>query len=251
MRIWIAAVLAAVLAAGLASASAIAQSHLSDPEGEVDDAGHDYVGGRPDHPSEAWLVVRGGKLYADWMEALMKKGPEQSHPAYPAGGDQSGAATWRCTACHGWDYGALAGKGPWTEADVTVILRDDRHRYGEDMLPAAEMAALTLFLNKGAADTAPFIDRAAGKSKGAAAQGQPYYETICAACHGYDGRTLGFWDGATLTYLGTEAAQDPAKVFHMARFGHPGEPMVALYLLPPATVADILAFVQTLPTGDR
>lgn len=247
MRIWI----VAVLVAGLASVSAIAQSHLSDPAGEVDDAGHDYIGGRPDHPSEAWQVVRGGKLYADWMEARMTKGPEEPHPSYSAGGAAAGAETWRCTACHGWDYSGLAGRGPWTAADVAATLRDDRHRYTEDMLPAEDVAALTLFLNKGMTDTNPFIDRITGKARGEAAQGQPYFETICAACHGYDGRTLGFWDGETLTYLGTEAGQHPAKVFHMARFGHPGEPMVALYLLLPATVADILAFTQTLPTDDR
>ena len=53
--------------------------------------------------------IRGGQLYDNWMATLGAVGPSQDHPLWQSRPDQtsntrSGAATWRCKECHGWDY---------------------------------------------------------------------------------------------------------------------------------------------------
>jgi thiosulfate dehydrogenase len=32
--------------------------------------------------------------------------PQGTHPSYPKAGKKTGAGTWRCKECHGWDYEA-------------------------------------------------------------------------------------------------------------------------------------------------
>lgn len=53
-------------------------------------------------------AVRGGLLYDKWWEINGQAAPPGNHPFYPSIGKQSGADTWRCKECHGWDY---RGKG--------------------------------------------------------------------------------------------------------------------------------------------
>ena len=50
-------------------------------------------------------LIRGGKLYDKWYAVIKAKGPNETHPAWPASNTKKkGATTWRCKSCHGWDY---------------------------------------------------------------------------------------------------------------------------------------------------
>lgn len=215
----------------------------------------DYLSGRPAAPSEVWQVVRGGKLYDDWIETRLAPTPERKHPAL-AGTKLGAASGWRCKTCHGWDYaGTKFGPGLTTrrtasEAQLTALLRAAPHGYDAAKLGAEDITALWAFLARGVVKSDRYID-AKGRSRGDARRGQPYFETVCAACHGYDGRALGFWDGKTVVHVGDEARDEPAEVLHKIRFGHPGHHMVALFPLGANTAADILAYAQTLPHGDE
>ena len=43
----------------------------------------DFVYRAPPQPAEIWLRAAGGQIYDNWWDALDRKKPEGSHPAYP------------------------------------------------------------------------------------------------------------------------------------------------------------------------
>lgn len=213
--------------------------------------------------SQLWHIARGGQLYDNWGKVLGKDLPAETHPAYPASGKQKGAATWRCKECHGWDYKGTAGaygKGSHytgikglramvgTDPKAIVeIITDANHRYTEAMIGRGEMEKLAIFVSLGQIDMDQHIDRATRKSRGEAGRGAATYQTICAVCHGFDGKALNFGTTEAPEYVGTIARENPWEFMHKARFGQPGIPMISLITLPEATLADLLAVAQTLP----
>ena len=42
-------------------------------------------------------------MYDKWWTVNGATAPTGNHPLYPAAGQKSGADTWRCKECHGWD----------------------------------------------------------------------------------------------------------------------------------------------------
>lgn len=214
-------------------------------------------------PSQVWNIARGGQLYDNWAKVVGQELPTETHPAYPATGKQKGAATWRCKECHGWDYKGNAGayaKGShltgikglraMVGADpkaIVKIIMDDTHRYTEAMIGRSELEKLALFVSLGQIDMDLHVDRATRKSRGEAGRGAPYYQTICAVCHGFDGKNMNFGKPEDPEYVGTLARENPWEFMHKARFGQPGVPMIALIMLPDSTIADLLALAQTLP----
>ena len=133
-----------------------------------------------------WKIARGGQLYDKWYAVLDLDPPEDTHPAYPEAGKKSGATTFRCKECHGWDYrgadGAYASGSHFTgikgvrgvvgtDAEVIeAILRDDTHALAS-ILPRRSIQNLALFLSEGQLDMDLFIDRATKKAKGDARRG--------------------------------------------------------------------------------
>jgi thiosulfate dehydrogenase len=213
--------------------------------------------------SQVWDIARGGQLYDNWAKVLGKELPKETHPAYPAAGKQKGGATWRCKECHGWDYkgaeGAYAkgshqtgikGLRALVGADpkaIVKILTDSTHGYSEEMIGRGEMEKLALFVSLGQIDMDLHVDRVTRKSRGEAGRGAPYFQTICAVCHGFNGKSLNFGTPEAPEYVGTVARENPWEFMHKARFGQPGVPMISLITLPDATIADLLALTQTLP----
>ncbi|MBF0461021.1 MAG: cytochrome c [Magnetococcales bacterium] len=206
--------------------------------------------------TEAYSIARGGRLYDNWMTTLkIKKVPKENHPAYPASGHDKGADTWRCSKCHGWDYqgreGVVANNlRAWMgreTAEVVAVLRDAVHRYTPALIPDDAARDLALFITRGLIEPERLIDTGSGRSRGDAAQGAPFFQNICAVCHGLDGRKLNFGSDQEPSYIGTEAHENPFEVLHKIRNGQPGQDMVNLRVLPPETAADILAYEQTLP----
>ena len=211
--------------------------------------------------SDPYLLALGGRLYDNWSVVLNRKPPKETHPSYPATGSAKGSATWRCKECHGWDYRGTEGRyatgqhatgirgiQAWRgrePAEVVALLRGAAHGYTPEMIPDAEARALGLFVSQGQLDQAQLVD-AQGKARGEARRGMPFFQTICAFCHGLNGRKINFGTEQAPEYLGDAAQDNPWEVLHKMRNGQPGKEMVSLRMLPEAELAHILAFVQAL-----
>ena len=201
-------------------------------------------------------IARGGRLYDKfWAENKAAK-PATDHPSYVKDGKYGKENSWRCKECHGWDYkgkdgayakgshmtgikgiGGAAGKDP---AAVAALLRDKTHGYTDAQLSAKDAADLALFVSKGQGNLGKYLD-AANKVKGDGARGATYFNTLCAGCHGEDGKKVK--DGPPLGSV----ADNGAEMMHKLLNGQPGEAMPALRALDHQVAADIAVHLTRLP----
>jgi cytochrome c2 len=202
-------------------------------------------------------MARGARLYDKWWEENKAAKPSGDHPAYPIkGGKYGGETSWRCKECHGWDYkgkdgayakgghmtgikgiNAAAGKDP---AAIAAVLRDKNHGYTEAQLSAKDSADLANFVAKGQGNLAKYVS-ADNKANGDVAKGEVYFNTLCAGCHGADGKKIK--DGPPLGSV----ADNGAEMMHKLLNGQPGEAMPALRALDPQISADIAVYLTKLP----
>lgn len=204
-------------------------------------------------------IAKGGRLYDDWAAETGVRSPPVPHPAYPptAYFANDAALTWRCKECHGWDYRgkdgayaggrhatgikgirALAGSPP---SRIAAILRDNTHRY-DAVLKERDLRDIAQFVALGQVDTDDAINRSSGRARGDAARGHAYFDTLCASCHGTDGRRL-----LTIPPLGRVARSSPWESLHKMMNGHPDEKMPALRELDQQLLSNVLAYLQELP----
>ena len=201
--------------------------------------------------------ARGGQLYDKWYAVVGAKKPATSHPLYPADKKYANEpkSNWRCKEYHGWDYmgvdGAyksgkhatgikgINGAAGRDTGEIVALLKDEKHGYG-DKLADADLMDLAMFVSAGQVDMDPFIDRASKKPKGDAAKGAAYFNTMCAKCHGKDGKKP--------KEMKPFAKQmgNPWEVMHKILNGQPDEAMPALRALDRQVVADILSHMATL-----
>ncbi len=212
--------------------------------------------------------IRGGLLYDDWMKALGVDAPEGDQPLWKTQttNTRSGAVTWRCKECHGWDYkgveGAygsgshktgfkgvlqVAGKDPRA---ILAALKSGDHDFSPYMDEQA-LVDLALFLSQKLLDSSTFIvdKKAVG---GDPAKGETIYGENCVDCHGPQGTALNFADESEPEYLATIALDNPWEFLHKARFGQPNVadmPALEDLGLSEQDYANFLAYVQTLPTS--
>ncbi|MBZ8135324.1 c-type cytochrome [Afifella sp. IM 167] len=241
---------------------------LAQEEGHAHDASeamHDnYIFGRPAEPSETWLISIGGRIYDNWWMALNRDAPEETHPGWPSSNTQkAGDVTWRCSACHGWDYlgadgqhgsddyrtgvgGVRTAEGRALE-EIATILRDERHRYSEAMISDGEALWLARFLSRGQHEADALIDKASGRALGDPQRGKEIFQNICAACHGYDGTALDWGEGTAHAHVGTEANGNPWEVLHKIRNGNPGHEMISLRAFTIEDAVSVLTYAQSLP----
>lgn len=217
----------------------------------------------PAAASDVWEISRGGLLYDKWWEVILADAPKDTHPAYTADGKQEGAATWRCKECHGWDYKGAAGaygkgshytgiKGIGGMAGAPIeriveVIRNDVHGFTPEMLSDSAVQKLAAFVSLGQVDMDLYIDRETKRARGDPVTGARYFQTICAVCHGYDGKAINFRDEKKPEFIGTVASENPWETLHKVRFGQPGVGMVSLTALDLQTLVDIVAYSQTLP----
>ncbi len=218
----------------------------------------------PETPTNIWAISRGGQLYDKWWAVIEADEPTTTHSAYPADAKREGSTTWRCKECHGWDYKGIDGayskgshrtgiKGVRGVAGVDPeriheIMMDETHGYTEAMMPDSAMRKIALFLSLGQIDMDRYIDRATKKAHGDPSRGAQFFQTICANCHGFDGKEINFHPDGDPEYVGTVAAANPWEALHKIRFGQPGVGMVSLSVLDVQQQVDILSYAQTLPT---
>jgi len=208
-------------------------------------------------PNPASSIAHGGRLYDNWQVESGERRQALPHPAFPRSADFANDAemTWRCKSCHGFDYlgnqgsyatgryatgikgiRAMAGADP---AKIAVILRNATHQYGA-VLKERDLQDLANFVSAGQTDMDASIDRQSRRAKGNAAKGAGFYETVCAGCHGKDGKSI-------TVPLGSLARANPWGALHTMLNGHPDEKMPALRELDLGYVVDTLTHVQGLP----
>jgi cytochrome c2 len=200
-------------------------------------------------------MARGARLYDKWFAENKASKPTADHPSYIKDGKYGKDNSWRCKECHGWDYkgkdGAYAkgshftgvkgiqgaaGKDP---AAIAALLRDKTHGYTDAQLSAKDASDLALFVSKGQLDMARYLD--GNKARGNAAKGEVYFNTLCAGCHGTDGKKVK--DGPPLGSV----ADNGAEMLHKILNGQPAEAMPALRALDAQIAADIAVHLTSLP----
>lgn len=201
-------------------------------------------------------IARGGRLYDKYFGENKAAKPTADHPSYIKDGKYGKDNSWRCKECHGWDYkgkdGAYAKGGHFTgikgingaagkdPAMIAALLRDKTHGYTEAQLSAKDAGDLALFVSRGQGTLAKYLD-ASNKSTGNGAKGEAYYNTLCAGCHGVDGKKVK--DGPALGSV----ADNGAEMMHKLLNGQPGEAMPALRALDHQIAADIAVHLTKLP----
>lgn len=214
------------------------------------------------------VIAEGGRLYDKWWEEYDLPKPTSTHPAYPLIGKKSGATTWRCKECHGWDYrgrkGAYAKGSHYTGIkgienfagrslnEIVTVLKDKRHAYDSVMLDFG-LKRIAAFVSGGQLNMSKYIDAASKKSMGEAEWGRSRFEETCKECHGKDGRERNFKDDAHPEYVGSVAKKNPWEALHKIRNGQPGafvmgDPMPHMNdKISLQEQIDLLSYMQTLP----
>jgi mono/diheme cytochrome c family protein len=222
-------------------------------------------------------LVRGGQLYDQWWSVPQAKSsapPAGSNPGYAmTTGMQTGAVTFRCKECHGWDYrGTTGAYASGSHATGSPGILGEQSETPEALfaaikggVPATAMSAygaylsdtdiwdLVKFIREGLVDTTTLIDAPTRAPVGAdAAAGATRFASTCAlaSCHGAQGNALNFGDAASPEYVGTIAVDNPWEFIHKVRVGHPGSAMPSSIAAgwSTADVLNVLAHARTLPT---
>lgn len=218
-------------------------------------------------------VTKGGRMFDNWLETLGVDAPETDQPLWIEQKGKSGLTggdTWLCSTCHGLDYkgvdginaegtdgytgfpGILAAKD-LSSADLTGWLdgtKNPNHDFSS-YFNKDEMAQMVAFMQQGVQDRSVYFN-ADGTVKGDAAHGKTLYNSICQDCHGADGKSINFAaDEGGNEYLGTVATAEPWGTFHVGTFGEPRARIMPAGMnlgWSQQDIADLLAFLQTLPT---
>lgn len=248
-------------------------------------------GGGANNQTDQQIITRGGRLYDNWIDEAVATAPPVDNPVWElrpntTANSSTGADTWRCKECHGWDYkgvngiygnpgsehytgfGGLFGTEK-TEAQIVTYLTNGFfdtqsltivHKFG-DLLQPLDIEALAKFIKQGTINVSIYFgsDGIINGSESNYLNGGTLYSFQgfgvvsgnCERCHNTDGK------GQDGIVLGAIANDNPWKFLHKVRFGQPGTIMPALFnTVDTATqqpafdtqdAVDITQFSQTLP----
>jgi thiosulfate dehydrogenase len=213
---------------------------------------------------DATSLATGGQLYDKWWkvaDGATEPTTDQALMSTQTTNTRTGADSWRCKECHGWDYQGVDGAygsgshmsgfsgvydavslgveevksilsgGSNADHDFSGVIDDD------------SLTTLAEFIsNGGVIDISVHIDLETKEViDGDSANGKILYEATCVVCHGSDGAAIG-------EALGELAKGNPWETLHKIRFGQPASAM-------PSAVdsgwtlkesLDVLAYAQTL-----
>jgi mono/diheme cytochrome c family protein len=191
-------------------------------------------------------VVRGGRLYDNWISETKARTPNHPNPAFKTKQVRVAAPdTWRCVECHGWDYKGnhgikgIQGRQKADPSTIAAVLKDATHGY-EELLDEHDRIDLANFVSSGQTDMNRLVGLAQRVKPGQTST-HKVFATLCAVCHGLEGDRL-----REIAPLGDLARQRPAEVMHVFLYGHPGGNMPALHTLGEETTVNMLAYLQTL-----
>ena len=214
-------------------------------------------------PENSANLNRGGQFYQAWDLILEVPLPNSQHPLWEKHIDPSaaGAQTWRCVACHGWDY---LGRGDYPSllkaraySDEELIAWLDgsanpEHNFAQ-YLTIAALRDLVAFMQDGIVDLSRYrlantIDLRADE-----VHGEALYKERCRSCHGADGARINFGSAQSPVFIGNIAMTEPFRITHVTRTGH-------LFLSIPTSdefgwtvrdVVDLTDYTQALPQGQQ
>jgi thiosulfate dehydrogenase len=216
--------------------------------------------------------IRGGLIYDNWFNALAIEPPREPPPLWLTqdSNTRSGDRIWRCVSCHGWDYKGRDGAyGPGSPEytgfpgvvnvvglspeQITAALdgtRNPDHDFAS-LIGVVALRDLVTFLRTKQIDINLLVNAESRAVLGVPAQGEELYVSACIECHGPDGGALNFGSAARPQFLADVAGDDPWRSVHKVRFGGPTRRMPSYEELGWSLqqVADVLAYVQTLPRG--
>jgi len=218
-------------------------------------------------------LVVGAQLYDKWYAVLNVSPPQGNMPIWSrqSTNTRSGADTWRCSECHGWDYKGVNGAygsgshktgfpslmilvPQMTREEIVAHLKggkDPAHDFSP-YLDDQSLQRLALFLKEGLIDDSEYIDAVSLKViNGDVEHGKQLFQEVCAKCHGDDGKKIIFRTEGIEETLGAVARRDPYRFLHRTRFGVAGTEMPVGFMLgwKPADGRDVLAYAQTLPAA--
>lgn len=219
-------------------------------------------------PNEPDFIAEGGRLYDKWWAEYDLPKPKITHPAYPSAGKKSGANTWRCKECHGWDYKGKKGaysKGShytgvtgiehsvtFSSQKIIAILKNKTHQYNTVMKDYG-LIRMASFIKYGLVDIAPSINKTSNLASGNISAGNKIYTNDCKECHGAEGQEQNFKTSGKPEYIGTVSNKNPWETIHKIRNGHPGafvmgDPMPNMNgKLSLTDQINLLSYLQTLP----
>ena len=215
---------------------------------------------------EVFVLSIGGKLYDNLFTMTGQDEPKIANPNFPDYVSSKSLGTWRCVACHGWDYGGAQGERGATGKSAAFVslrklvgldpkiiaskFRQAPHGYGPEMVPEYVIDILALFLSVGQYDRSLLLN-ADRTSTGSAEAGQPIFEGACSNCHQLDGRAYLRGERGDKSSLGWLARNRPEQVLHKVMNGFPGTDMLAMRFLPDQQVADLMAYMQSLDAKQK
>ncbi len=135
---------------------------------------------------------------------------------------------------------AYAGKDP---AEVVTIIKGADHGM-DGMMGEQDYTDIANFVAMSQVDFATYINYDDKTVKGDVAKGEAVYETVCAMCHGPDGKQPKDMEDKG---VGALSRANPQEIFHKIMNGQPHEVMPPMRAFGPQTAVDILAYAQTLP----
>lgn len=218
-------------------------------------------------------LVEGAQLYDKWYAALGTDAPQGNMPLWSrqSSNTRSGAETWRCAECHGWDYkgaqgayasgshatgfpGLLEAAAKMSADEIISSLKGGKEAQHDfsSYIPDSAMQKIAVFLKEGLIDDSEYINPISLKViDGDAAHGGELYAATCATCHGIDGTQIVFRSEGVDETLADVANRDPFRFLHRTRFGVAGTEMPVGYELgwTPADGRDVLMYAQSLARG--
>ncbi len=222
---------------------------------------HGLAGDDDPTKGRKWLLALGGKLYDNMFLTLGISPPRGRNPLYPAGAAIPAADTWRCVACHGWDYRGREGHlkkvmnspafvslrkmAGQPQKQIVAAMTRGKHALYVRQLPPPMLNALAFFISMGQHDITGLID-IKGRAKGDRLVGKDIYEGVCISCHQADGKAFIEGEEGDVPALGWVTSRRPEQALHKIRNGVPGADMLSLRFLTMEQVAGLLAYVQSL-----
>ncbi len=210
---------------------------------------------------EVFVLSIGGKLYDNLFVMTGIEPPKNENPKFPADVSSKRYGTWRCVACHGWDYAGAGGeRGADGKArafhslrgvigadpkEIAAKIKSAPHAYSAQALPDYVAEILGLFLSIGQYDRNALLNKS-GLSSGSATDGQSIFEGACSNCHQLDGRAYLRGERGDKSSLGWLARNRPEQVLHKVLNGFPGTDMLAMRFMPDKQIGDLMAYLQTL-----